>query len=168
MMPDSWRYSPAWLLIAVVAVMFALGVAVPLEIESYTAGQQKIVLDESLESSFRISYIGQWSGFGNHWYNYTVAYAAPGLVWGDLWMTVYFNGTSIEIPPFGAEAVVNHATVGVFEFESGNWGPKGAVAPVVVGQTLSINTAAVGGDGNILFVSAVNGSFQGTFSLYIP
>lgn len=166
-MVNSWHGSAVWFLILVVGAMFVLGVTAPLEIASYAAAHQKPHLDESLESSFRISYIGQWSGFGNHWYNYTVTFATPGLVWGDLWITVYFNGTTTEIPTDAAVVLVNHGAVGDFSFATGTWHP-GADAPVVEGQTMSLNTAIFGGDGNILFIAAVEGGFFGSLSLTIP
>jgi hypothetical protein len=168
LMVASWAHSPIWILVVIVAAMFSVGVVVPLEIATYAAGHQKAPVDESLESSFRISYKGQWSGFGNHWYNYTVTFAAAGLQWGDLWITVYFNGTTSEISPFGAEAVVNNGTLGVFNFLAGRWGPVGAVAHVQIGQTLSVNTGGTGGDGNILYISAAQGSYFGSLSLVIP
>ncbi|HLY77689.1 MAG TPA: hypothetical protein VKT21_07375 [Thermoplasmata archaeon] len=166
-MSRSWRHSPAWMLVVVVGVMFAAGVAVPLEIAAYSAAHQTVYHDESLESSFRIAYQTQWSGFGHHWYNYTVGYAAVGLVWGDLWITVYFNGTTTEIPSNAAHAVVNNGTVGYFSFGTGSWS-RWALASVLVGETLSVDTAEFGGDGNVLFIASISGSFYGSFSLIIP
>jgi hypothetical protein len=165
-MPSSWRHSPAWFLVALVAAAFAVGAVVPLEIASYSAVHGKVVVDESLENSFQISYIGQWSGFGNHWYNYTVAYAAPGLNWSDLWMTVYFNGTTTQIPSETAHAVVNNGTVASFLFITGEW--HGGSALVRAGQTLSVDTDEFSGDGNILFVAAIQGPYYGTESMMIP
>jgi hypothetical protein len=165
-MTSSWRQSPVWILLVIIGATFAVGVIVPLEIASYTAGHQNPPVDESLEKSFRISYIGQWSGFGNHWYNYTVTYAAPGLNWSDLWMTVYFNGTTTPIESEIAHAVVNNGTVATFAFLTGIW--KGGGALVKAGQTLSVDTGEFEGDGNILFVAAIQGNYYGTFSLVIP
>jgi hypothetical protein len=165
-MVSSWRYSPAGLLLVLVVALFVVGLAIPLEIASYAAGHQKPPVNESLESSFRISYVGQWSGFGNHWYNYTVAYAAVGLNWSDLWMTVFFNGTTDPIESETAHSVVNNGTVAFFSFLTGNW--RGGSALVKAGQILSVDTAEYQGDGNILYVAAISGNFVGTFSLVIP
>ncbi|MGC2288313.1 MAG: hypothetical protein WA688_00445 [Thermoplasmata archaeon] len=165
-MSTSWRYSPAWLFVLLIAGIFVVGVTVPLEIASYSSGHQKVPVDESLENSFRIAYIGQWSGYGNHWYNYTVTFAAPGLNWSDLWMTVFFNGTTTPIESETAHAVVNNGTVAYFNFLNGNW--RGGSALVRVGETLSIDTAEFGGDGNTLYVVAISGYFSGSFSLVIP
>jgi hypothetical protein len=165
-MANSWRHSPVWIIVIVIGATFAVGVIVPLQIASYTAGHQKVPVDESLESSFRISYIGQWSGFGNHWYNYTVTYAASGLNWSDLWMTVYFNGTTTPIVSEIAHSVVNGGAVASFSFLTGIW--RGGAASVEAGQTLSVDTGEFDGDGNVLFVAAIQGNYYGTFSLVIP
>jgi hypothetical protein len=165
-MPNSWRHSPAWLLVVVVAATFAVGVIAPLEVAAYTSGHQKVAVDESLENSFRIAYIGQWSGFGNHWYNYTVTFAASGLNWSDLWMTVYFNGTTTPIESEIAHTVVNGGAVATFSFLTGLW--RGGAALVEAGQTMSVDTGEFEGDGNILFVAAIQGNYYGTFSLIIP
>jgi len=167
-MDRSWRHSPAWALVGLVAIAFVLGVVAPLEVSMYAVAHQKVAVDESLESSFRVSYVENWSGFGNHWYNYTVTYAALGLVWGDLWMTVFFNGTTTPIPSGYAHTVVNDGKVATFNFVTGEWNPKGAVAFVEVGQTMSVDTAEFDGDGNTLYVAAINGTYYGTFSLVIP
>ena len=167
-MAAAWLHSPVLFLVVVIVAMFSVGVAVPLEIAHYMAGHQQVQLDESLESSFRIAFKVEWSGFGNHWYNYTVTFAALGLQWGDLWMTVYFNGTTIQISPFGAQAEVNNGTFGVFSFLAGRWGPIGETAYVKTGQILSLDTGGTGGDGNILYLAAVNGNYFGSESLYIP
>lgn len=167
-MTGTWRQSPVWLLIAVIAVMFAVGVSVPLEISMYAAAHVNPPKVESLQTSFRVAYLGQWSGFGYHWYNYTVSYAAVGVVWGDLWMTVYFNGTTTPIPSGLAHTVVDNGTVGHFSFLTGAWNPAGARAPVRVGQTMSVDTAEFLGDGNLLFIAAINGTVSGSLSLVIP
>jgi len=167
-MPDSWRHSSVWLIVILVAVVFALGVAVPLEVASYASGHQTVHPVESLETSFRIAYIGQWSGFGEHWYNYTVNYAAAGLLWDDFWMTMYFNGTTNSIAGSDAYAVVNNNTVCEYKFLTGAWGPRATTASVLVGETLSINLEEFGGDGNTLFIAAVQGGFYGSLSLVIP
>jgi hypothetical protein len=165
-MPSSWRHSPAWFLVALVAAAFLVGAVVPLEIAAYSSTHGKVVVDESLESSFRISYIGQWSGFGNHWYNYTVTYAAPGLNWSDLWLTVYFNGTTTQIPSETAHALVNNGTVAYFLFITGQW--HGGAALVREGQTLSVDTDEFSGDGNILFIAALEGPYYGSEAMMIP
>jgi hypothetical protein len=146
--------------------MFAVGLAVPLEVASYAASHQAVHPIESLESSFRISYVGQWSGFGNHWYNYTVAYAASGLNWSDLWMTVFFNGTTTQIPSATAHAVVNGGSLAYFSFITGEW--TGGANLIRSGQQLGVDTAEFEGDGNTLFVVAIQGPFTGSFSLVIP
>jgi hypothetical protein len=143
-----------------------VGVAVPLELESYSTGHQKTVLVESLESSFRISYIGQWSGFGNHWYNYTVNFAAVGLNWSDLWMTVYFNGTTTSIVSESAHTVVDNGTIAYFSFITGNW--RGGSHPILDGETMSVDTAEYDGDGNILYIAGISQYVSGSLSLYIP
>jgi hypothetical protein len=165
-MSGPWRQSPVWLLAILIVGVFALGVIAPLEIASYSDQHQAVHVVESLESSFRISYVGQWSGFGNHWYNYTVEYAASGLNWSDLWMTVYFNGTTTSIESQTAHSVVNNGTVAYFSFMLGDW--RGGSALVKAGQVLSIDTAEYASDGNVLFVVAINGPYSGSLSLVIP
>lgn len=169
-MPGAWRSSPSWLLIAVVVSTFALGIAVPLEVSSYSNAHQKVAVDESLESSFRISYQTQWSVAENHWYGYKVTYGALGLVWGDLWMTVYFNGTTTPIQSGLAQTVVKdgNVTVAIFSFLTGTWNAKGAVALVLPGEAMNLDTAEFGGDGNTLFITAINGTYYGSMSLVIP
>ncbi|MFZ0830310.1 MAG: hypothetical protein WAN40_04150 [Thermoplasmata archaeon] len=167
-MPESWRHSSAWVLVVLVAGVFALGVVLPLEVASYATGHQTVHPVESLESSFRISYLGQWSGFGAHWYNYSVNYGAAGLLWNDFWMTMYFNGTTNSIAGSDAYAVVNNNTVCEYKFLTGAWGPRAANASVLAGETLSFNLAEFSGDGNTLYVAAVQGGFYGSLSLVIP
>lgn len=165
-MTTSWRRSPAWLLAALLVSVFAVGVVLPLELASYRSVEDVPHLDESLQTSFRVAYLGQWSGFGNHWYNYSVTFAAQGLNWSDLWMTVYFNGTTTELPTDAARTVINNAAVASFSFLTGNW--KGGSAVVQAGQTMSVDTAEFEGDGNILYIAAINGYFTGSLTLVIP
>ena len=166
-MPGPWRPSPAWFLVALIVGMFAVGLAVPLEISSYSTTHHAPPADESLQTAFRIFYSTQWSGFGHHWYNYTVTFGAPGLVWGDLWMTVYLNGTTTPIGSVLAHSVVNNATVGYFSFWSGAW-TRGGSAPVLLGEILSIDSAEYEGDGDTLYITAIQGSYFGSLSQVIP
>jgi hypothetical protein len=161
----TWRVG----LVAVLVVgAFAAGLILPTEVLDYSRAQQNRPPIRTLAASFDIAPIYP-EGYGCHCDSFTVIRSAPGLVWQDLIMDMYFNGTDILLsdPAMNATVSSGNGTLAVYDMAMGAW-RSGGPEPVVVGQTLTFNTAGYDAAGDQLVVQAVSGSFTGRLELTIP